>query len=55
MKKLWATTVPGKDPNADYIFHYYQEKPKYLRGYQKCSKEDAFKLAALIFRWVLLF
>ncbi|XP_078485190.1 unconventional myosin-VIIa-like isoform X1 [Ciona intestinalis] len=50
MKKLWATTKPGKDPNADNIFHYYQERPKYLRGYQKCSKEDAFELAALIYR-----
>ncbi|MEJ1272844.1 hypothetical protein NN561_003699 [Cricetulus griseus] len=25
MKKLWTTTVPGKDPMADSIFHYYQE------------------------------
>ena len=24
MKKLWTTTVPGKDPMADSIFHYYQ-------------------------------
>ncbi|XP_076812859.1 unconventional myosin-VIIa-like isoform X2 [Clavelina lepadiformis] len=50
MKKLWATTAPGKDPNADNIFHYYQEKPKYLRGFHKCTKEDAFQLAALIYR-----
>uniref|UniRef100_H2YRX4 Myosin VIIAb n=1 Tax=Ciona savignyi TaxID=51511 RepID=H2YRX4_CIOSA len=50
MKKLWATTKPGKDPNADNIFHYFQEKPKYLRGYHKCSKEDAYELAALIYR-----
>ena len=53
MKKLWATTVPGRDPNADYIFHFYQEKPKYLRGYHKCSREEAFQLAALIYRSVL--
>ncbi|XP_014907479.1 unconventional myosin-VIIa-like isoform X6 [Poecilia latipinna] len=50
MKKLWTSTVPGKDSFADSIFHYYQELPKYLRGYHKCSREEVFHLAALIFR-----
>ncbi|XP_016887435.1 myosin VIIAa isoform X2 [Cynoglossus semilaevis] len=50
MKKLWTTTVPGKDTFADSIFHYYQELPKYLRGYHKCSREEVFQLAALIYR-----
>ncbi|KAM6945963.1 myosin VIIAa [Aplochiton taeniatus] len=50
MKKLWTHTVPGKDSFADSIFHYYQELPKYLRGYHKCSREEVFQLGALIYR-----
>ncbi|XP_076836298.1 unconventional myosin-VIIa [Brachyhypopomus gauderio] len=50
MKKLWTSTVPGQDSMADSIFHYYQELPKYLRGYHQCSREEVFQLAALIYR-----
>ena len=50
MKKLWTNTVPGKDRNADFIFHFHQELPKYLRGYHQCTKEEAATLAALIYR-----
>ncbi|KOX78782.1 Myosin-VIIa [Melipona quadrifasciata] len=50
MKKLWTNTVPGKDRNADLIFHFHQELPKLLRGYHKCTKEEASRLAALVYR-----
>jgi myosin-7 len=50
MKKLWSTTVVGQDINADCIFHYHQELPKLLRGYHKCSKEEATHLAAFQYR-----
>jgi myosin-7 len=50
MRKLWTSTVPGKDRQADIIFHYYQELPKLLRGYHQCSKEEAALLASLIYR-----
>nr|XP_010298932.1 PREDICTED: unconventional myosin-VIIa [Balearica regulorum gibbericeps] len=50
MKKLWTNTTPGKDSMADSIFHYYQELPKYLRGYHKCTREEVLQLASLIYR-----
>ena len=50
MRKLWSSTVPGKDRKADIIFHFYQELPKLLRGYHQCSKEEAAILGALIYR-----
>ncbi|XP_072048305.1 unconventional myosin-VIIa-like [Amphiura filiformis] len=50
MKKLWTNTLPGKDHNADVIFHYHQELPKLLRGYHNCSEDEAAQLGALLYR-----
>ncbi|XP_073820580.1 myosin-VIIa-like isoform X2 [Musca autumnalis] len=49
MKKLWLSTATGKDANADVIFHFPQEVPKYLAGYYNISKDQAVTLASLIF------
>ncbi|RXM33234.1 Unconventional myosin-VIIa [Acipenser ruthenus] len=50
MRKLWFNVLPGRDLQADIIFHYPQELPKYLRGYHKCAKEDVITLAGLVFK-----
>ena len=47
MRKLWLSVQPGRDKNADTIFHYPQELPKYLRGWHKSGQNEAANLAAL--------
>ncbi|KAG7228690.1 hypothetical protein INR49_008468, partial [Caranx melampygus] len=50
MRKLWFNVIPGRDTEADLIFHFPQEMPKYLRGYHVCTKEELLNIAALLFR-----
>ena len=50
MKKLWINCTPGKDLNADRMFYFHQEVPKYLNGYYNVTVDLAKRLAALIYR-----
>ncbi|XP_055364625.1 unconventional myosin-VIIa isoform X2 [Betta splendens] len=50
MRKLWFNVIPGRDAQADLIFHFPQEMPKYLRGYHVCTKEEMINIATLLFR-----
>lgn len=46
----------GKEPTSSHSLHAYdllclwQELPKYLRGYHKCTREEVLQLGALIYR-----
>ncbi len=40
MKKLWTNTIPGKDPMADSIFHYFQVEN--LSLYSICESSSPF-------------
>jgi len=42
MKKLWTKTVPGKDVNADMIFHFHQVKSAHSLQKKKKKKKKKF-------------
>lgn len=50
MRKLWSNVIAGQDMEADVIFHYHQELPKYVRGYHRTTKEDCVAMGALVYR-----
>ncbi|XP_034036571.1 unconventional myosin-VIIb [Thalassophryne amazonica] len=50
MRKLWFNVIPGRDMEADLVFHFPQELPKYLKGYHVCTKEDMIHIATLLFK-----
>ncbi|XP_055633013.1 myosin-VIIa-like [Toxorhynchites rutilus septentrionalis] len=49
MKKLWIYVGPGKDPNANQRFYFFQEVPKLLQRYYKVTKAEVVELSAYIF------
>uniref|UniRef100_A0A7G3AQY5 Putative myosin class i heavy chain n=2 Tax=Lutzomyia longipalpis TaxID=7200 RepID=A0A7G3AQY5_LUTLO len=49
MKKLWIN-MNQKDRNADHIFYFPQEVPKFINGYYRVSKNEVIKIGALIYR-----
>ncbi|KAL5971614.1 Myosin-VIIa [Taenia solium] len=51
MRKLWLNFVPGKYVIEDRLINFPQTMKNFLRGYYKCSLEQALELGTLIFIW----
>ncbi|XP_061637581.1 unconventional myosin-VIIa-like isoform X9 [Phyllopteryx taeniolatus] len=52
MKKLWTSTVPGKDAFADSIFHYYQSVVAFFNKQAGKSREEAkLMFLKIIYKW----
>jgi len=49
MKKLWTKTVPGKDVNADTIFHFHQVMPTWINQLHTPSSSVSFLFLFLTF------